>query len=148
MGQTLEGEMKDVVQDKLPSADVDRRHPANRNKWDRFDLNSTCRFREASLRPAFTLPFTPLWNAIPMHFMETVTLTGNKTNGITVDAGIWQHPSADPAHRHSHQDISCLRLDKLWFWETRNLSFGFDYFLDLPHRQYFGLQPFCLFVWL
>lgn len=55
MGETLEGEMKDIVQDKLPSADVDERRPANRNKWDCFDLNLTCRFRKAFLRLASIL---------------------------------------------------------------------------------------------
>lgn len=55
-GETLGGEMKDVYQDKSSSADVDERHPANRNKWDCFDLNLTC-FRKPSslLRSIFLL---------------------------------------------------------------------------------------------
>lgn len=46
LGETLEGEMKDIVQDKLSSADVDERRPANRNKWDGFDLKLTCCFKK------------------------------------------------------------------------------------------------------
>lgn len=34
--------MKDTHQDEVSSADVDERHPTNRNKWDCFDLNLTC----------------------------------------------------------------------------------------------------------
>lgn len=50
-GQVLEralrGEMKDTIQNKLSSADVDVRHPVNRNKWDCFYLNLTCCYRKA-----------------------------------------------------------------------------------------------------
>lgn len=54
-GETLGGEMKDVGQDKLSSADVDERRPANRDKWDCFDLNLTCCFRKpfSVLHPLF-----------------------------------------------------------------------------------------------
>lgn len=56
--------MKDIYQDKFSSADVDERHPANRNKWDCFDLNLTC-YSKAFLSFAFnissfSLPSVPL----------------------------------------------------------------------------------------
>lgn len=68
-GETLGGEMKDIVQDKLSSADVDERRPANRNKWDCFDLNLTCCFRKPSsvLRSVFlslsltSIPYVQYW---------------------------------------------------------------------------------------
>lgn len=50
--ETLGGEMKDIFEDKLSSADVDERCPANRDKWDCFDLNLTC-----CRKPSFALSF-------------------------------------------------------------------------------------------
>lgn len=47
-GETLGGEMKDIIQDKLSSANVDESRPANRNKWGCFDLTLTCHFRKPS----------------------------------------------------------------------------------------------------
>ncbi len=72
--ETLGGEMKDIFQDKLSSADVDERRPANRNKWDCFDLNLTCCFRKLSSVFAFTLSFFP-------SDIQPVSLTSNKTDG-------------------------------------------------------------------
>lgn len=54
--------MKDIGQDKLSSADVDERRPANGNKWDCFDLNLTCGFTERF--PAFMLAFSVLMTSI------------------------------------------------------------------------------------
>lgn len=58
LGETLGGEMKDIFQDKLSSADVDGRCLANRNKWDCFDLNLTCIRKPSSvLHSLFFLSF-------------------------------------------------------------------------------------------
>lgn len=73
--------MKDIVQDKLSSADVDERRPANRNKWDGFDLNLTCCFRKPSsiLRsPFLSISLTSMYNMEQIH--KPVFLTGNKTD--------------------------------------------------------------------
>lgn len=83
-GETLGGEMKDIIQDKPSSADVDERHPANRNKWGCFDLNLTCRFRKPSsvLHSRF---FHFLWHPSAMYITEQankpVSLSDNKTDG-------------------------------------------------------------------
>lgn len=45
-GETLGGEMKDIIQDKLSSPDVNERQPSYRNKWDGADLNPTFRLWE------------------------------------------------------------------------------------------------------
>lgn len=84
LGETLVGEMKDIVQDKLSSADVDESRPANGNKWDCFDLNLTCRFRKPSLCFAFTRFSLSLWHLSTVYVIEqahkSLSVAGNKTD--------------------------------------------------------------------
>lgn len=69
--ETLGGEMKDVFQDKLSSADVDERCQANRNKWDCFDLQLTCCFRTASYVLHSLLSFFLSFSLMPVSYVQS-----------------------------------------------------------------------------